>query len=194
MAFTMNKDRINLRGSADTPGSFSTDHTGKIDSAFFQIDDGTGGKPENKGLSKEQAYEKEQARTGNEPLRNPDGNVDSSSTTRPVNISQGAGGKSKGTETTRSVRRVKKETDPNASRYGAGRIGEEKTTRDKNNKIMQTRTVLAGTSGFNADGTIKNASVNSIKTKGTTTSSMPTADVLKKKKGSTMMYRSGKKH
>tara|TARA_R110002126_G_scaffold39603_1_gene117416 strand:+ start:211 stop:753 length:543 start_codon:yes stop_codon:yes gene_type:complete len=33
MAFTMNKDRINLRGSADTPGSFSTDHTGKISEA-----------------------------------------------------------------------------------------------------------------------------------------------------------------
>ena len=189
MALTMNKDRISLRGSADTPGLFSADQTGKITMANKMA----GGAPTLK-VGDPETYEEEQARTGNEPLRNPDGNVDSSSTTRPVNISQGAGGKSKGTETTRSVRRVKKETDPNASRYGAGRIGEETTTRDKNNKIMQTRTVLAGTSGFNPDGTIKNASVNSIKTRGTTTSSMPTANVLKKKKGSTMMYRSGKKH
>ena len=193
MAFTMNKDRINLRGSTDTPGPFSEADTGIISAANKMAD----GAPTLKIGGDDETYEQRQARTGNEPLRNPDGNVDSSSTTRPVNISQGAGGKSKGTETTRSVRRVKKETDPNASRYGAGRIGEETTTRDKNNKIMQTRTVLAGTSGFNADGTIKNASVNSIKTKGTTTSSMPTADVLKKKKkkGPTMMYGgTGKKH
>lgn len=33
MAFTMNKDRISLRGSADTPGPFSESDTGRIGEA-----------------------------------------------------------------------------------------------------------------------------------------------------------------
>ena len=204
MAFKMNKDRISLRGSADTPGPFSADHTGKITIAN-KMADGVPDGPGDSGMANmntgpilkvgdPETYEEEQARTGNEPLTNPDGNPDNSSTTKSVNINQGGGGKSKGTATTRSVRRVKGELADNARwTTGAGRIGEETTTRDSNNKIMQTRTVLAGTSGFK-NGRIKTASVNSIKPKGTTTSSMPTAGVLekKKKKGSTMMYRGGK--
>ena len=201
MAFTMNKDRINLRGSADTPGPFSADHTSKITMANKMADgvpDGPGSQGEAMGpilKPGDETYEERQARTGNEAVRNADGSIDNSSTTRSVSINQGQGGKSKGTATTRTVRRVKGEMESDANRRGVGRIGEETTTRDRNGKIMSTRTKLAGTSGFNRDGTIKEASVNSIKTRGTTTSSMPTADVLKKKKkkGPTMMY-SGNKH
>ena len=126
MAFTMNKDRISLRGSADTPGPFSAVDTGKITMANKMAD----GAPTLK-VGDPETYEEEQARTGNEPLTNPDGNPDNSSTTKSVNVNQGAGGKSKGTATTRSVRRVKGELADNARwTTGAGRIGEETTTRD----------------------------------------------------------------
>ena len=49
MAFTMNKDRISLRGSADTPGPFSADHTSKITIANKMADgvpDGQGSQGE----------------------------------------------------------------------------------------------------------------------------------------------------
>tara|TARA_B110000444_G_scaffold94629_1_gene89506 strand:- start:1228 stop:1746 length:519 start_codon:yes stop_codon:yes gene_type:complete len=52
MAFTMNKDRINLRGSTDTPGPFSADHTSKITMANKMADgvpDGPGSQGEAMG-------------------------------------------------------------------------------------------------------------------------------------------------
>ena len=104
----------------------------------------------------------------NELLRDSKGNVVDDAKVTEVNVNMGRGGKGKGKETTRTIRRVKGDDKPNAARYGAGRIGTEKTF--EYGSMKKTKTELPGASGFVKSGPKKGMviedEVNKIKPRG----------------------------
>ena len=215
MAFKMNSSRISLRGSADTPGLFSTNDTDNISSGpgmGAQAPVGPGSQGEAMGpsmldspgnMNRPLTYftdpnKPAAVNSSNELLRDSNQNLmkdDAVVTQGTANM--GAGGKKPAKITKRTVRRTKGDDKPNAKRYGVGRIGEETTTQA--GSLTKTTTKLAGTDGFVTSGPkkgmIKTASVNKIKTKGPTTNNKPQAAVLtKKKKKDSMAPMKGYKH
>jgi len=203
----MNSSRISLRGSADTPGLFSTNDTDNISSgpgmgAQAPVGPGSQGEAMS-NMNRPLAYftdpnKPAAVNSSNELLRDSNQNLmkdDAVVTQGTANM--GAGGKKPAKITKRTVRRTKGDDKPNAKRYGVGRIGEETTTQA--GSLTKTTTKLAGTDGFVTSGPkkgmIKTASVNKIKTKGPTTNNKPQAAVLtKKKKKDSMAPMKGYKH
>mgnify|MGYP007020160105 CR=1 FL=1 len=207
----MNSSRISLRGSADTPGLFSTNDTDNISSGpgmGAQAPVGPGSQGEAMGPSMLDSpgnmnvpgpmYKVGKIDSQNELTRDKDGNVSDDSKTKDITVNSGQGGKRKGTSTSTTIRRIGKpgeEMASDARRKGIGRIGTQ--TQTKVGSSTKTTTKLAGTDGFRKDGSgyIKTASVNSIKPKGATTSNKPKAAVLtKKKKKDSMAPMKGYKH
>jgi hypothetical protein len=105
----------------------------------------------------------------NELLRDKDQNIiPDDAKVSEIDVSMGRGGKGKGKQTTRTIRRVKGDDKPNADRYGVGRIGTEKTF--EYGDLKKTKTELGGAKGFVKSGPKKGMviedEVNKIKPRG----------------------------
>ena len=162
MAFKMNSSRISLRGSADTPGLFSTNDTDNISSGpgmGAQAPVGPGSQGEAMGPSMLDSpsnmnvpgptYKVGKIDSQNELTRDKDGNVSDDSKTKDITVNSGQGGKRKGTSTSTTIRRIGKpgeEVASDARRRGIGRIGTQ--TQTKVGSSTKTTTKLAGTKGF----------------------------------------------
>ena len=105
----------------------------------------------------------------NELLRDKDQNIiPDDAKVSEIDVSMGRGGKGKGKQTTRTIRRVAGDDKPNAERYGVGRVGTEKTY--EYGDLKKTKTELGGAKGFVKSGPKKGMviedEVNKIKPRG----------------------------